>query len=116
MAVISTQNCAGLSDPGRKRANNEDRFHCDPERGIFFVIDGVGGQNAGEIAADTAYNLLRGRLERQVGEVEDRIREAITVANNEIHRLSKTNPEWEGMACVLTVAIVKDGEVTVGQV
>ena len=57
MAVISRQNCAGLSDPGRKRENNEDRFHADPDRGIFFVIDGVGGQAAGEKAADTAHTL-----------------------------------------------------------
>src|SRR5688500_5695636 len=64
MAVVSRQNCAGLSDPGRKRENNEDRFHADPDRGIFFVIDGVGGQAAGEKAADMAHDLLRKRLER----------------------------------------------------
>ncbi len=40
-----------VSDPGRERGNNEDRVLCDPERGIFAVIDGVGGESAGEIAA-----------------------------------------------------------------
>ena len=45
---------AGASDPGRVRENNEDRFHCDPERGIFIVVDGVGGHAGGEIAAETA--------------------------------------------------------------
>ena len=84
MAVISRQNCAGQSDPGRKRANNEDRYHADPERGIFFVIDGVGGQAAGEKAAGTAHTLLRARLERPTGTPAERVREAITVANNEI--------------------------------
>src|SRR5690242_3185157 len=107
MAVVSRQNCAGLSDPGRKRENNEDRFHADPDRGIFFVIDGVGGQAAGEKAADTAHNLLRARLERPTGTAADRIREAITIANNEIYRLSEIHDEWRGMACVLTVAIVE---------
>ena len=116
MAVISRQNCAGLTDPGRKRENNEDRFHADPDRGIFFVIDGVGGQAAGEKAADTAYNLLRARLERPTGTPADRVREAITIANNEIFRLSKSNEAWRGMACVLTVVIVEDGQLTVGQV
>ena len=116
MAVTAPYLCAGLSDPGRKRGKNEDRFHADPDRGIFFVIDGVGGQNAGEKAADTALHLIRSRLERQIGDVEDRIRESIAVANNEIFQLAQTNPQWDGMACVLTVAVLNDGEITVGQV
>lgn len=116
MAVITRCSCAGLSDPGRKRENNEDRFHADPERGIFFVIDGVGGQAAGEKAADTAYSILRARLERPTGAVPDRIREAITLANNEIFRLAAENDEWHGMACVLTVAVVEDDHVVIGQV
>jgi PPM family protein phosphatase len=116
MAVIARYRCAGLSDPGRKRDNNEDRFHVDADRGIFFVIDGVGGHNAGEKAADTAYNLMRARLERQTGTAIERIREAITLANNEIQALAQSNPQWDGMACVLTVAVVEDGQVAVGHV
>ena len=45
-----------------------------------------------------------------------RIREAITLANNEIHRLAQTHDDWHGMACVLTVAVVEDNEVYIGQV
>ena len=116
MAVIAQFNAAGLSDPGRKRENNEDRFHADPDRGIFFVIDGVGGQAAGEKAADTAWKFLKARLERPTGTVFDRIREAITLANNEIHRLAEANDDWHGMACVLTVAVVENGEIHIGQV
>lgn len=116
MAVIARYGSAGLSDPGRKRENNEDRFHADSERGIFFVIDGVGGQAAGEKAADTAHALIRARLERQTGTAAERIREAITLANNEIFRLSQENDEWHGMACVLTVALVDENEITIGQV
>ncbi len=116
MAVSTRHHAAGLSDPGRRRENNEDRFHVDPERGIYFVIDGVGGQAAGEKAADTAYQLLRARLERPTGTVPVRIREAIALANNEIHRLAQANDEWHGMACVLTVAVVDNDEVHIGQV
>jgi PPM family protein phosphatase len=116
MAVSTRFQAAGLSDPGRRRENNEDRFHADPERGIYFVIDGVGGQAAGEKAADTAYQLLRARLERPTGTVPVRIREAIALANNEIHRLAQSNDEWHGMACVLTVAVVENDELHIGQV
>src|SRR4051794_25416364 len=59
--------CAGSSDPGRVRRNNEDAFHMDQERGIFLVVDGIGGQAAGEKAAAIAVERIRARLERQTG-------------------------------------------------
>jgi len=99
-----------------QRADNEDRYHCDPGRGVFLVVDGVGGQAAGERAAETALRMLRARLGRETGSPADRIREAITLANNEVYGLAQTDPALGGMACVLTAAIVRDGRVTVGHV
>src|SRR5512132_2878146 len=107
---------AGASDPGRVRRNNEDAFHIDAERGIFLVVDGIGGQAAGEKAAEIAVQRVRARLERQTGTVEQRVREAITMANNEILRAARGNPEWEGMACVLTVVVAENGAAVVGHV
>ena len=107
---------AGDTDRGLHRDGNEDQFHVDVNRGLFMVIDGVGGQAAGGQAATVALAMLRARLERETGPAGERVREAITVANNEIHRLAGTRPEWNGMACVLTVALVKDGYATVGHV
>ncbi len=68
----SAFHAAGATDVGRRREVNEDRFHCDPTRGLFFVIDGVGGQAAGGKAADVALSMLRARLERETGPVADR--------------------------------------------
>jgi len=116
MQVSSALKAAGDSHPGLKRPVNEDRFHYDPARGIFIVIDGVGGQAAGEKAAETALTIVRARLERETGAVEDRVREAIALANNEINRLASLHPEWCGMACVLTAAVVTNGDVVVGHV
>ena len=107
---------AGDSHPGLQRSANEDRFHCDAAHGIFIVVDGVGGQAAGEKAAETALAIVRARLERETGPVEDRVREAIALANNEVHRLAALRPEWQGMACVLTVAVVTNGDLVVGHV
>ena len=59
---------------------------------------------------------LRERLERQTGTPEDRLREAIALANNDIYRQARSQPEWNGMACVLTVALIEDDIVTVGHV
>ncbi|HTS29684.1 MAG TPA: protein phosphatase 2C domain-containing protein [Bryobacteraceae bacterium] len=108
--------CAGDSHPGRVRRNNEDAWHMDPDRGIFLVVDGIGGQAAGEKAAAIALERVRARLERMTGTTEQRIREAIAVANNEIFREAQSNPEWEGMACVLTLAVLDNGSAVVGHV
>src|SRR5262245_30801455 len=109
MRTVNALIAAGQTDPGRQRNVNEDRFHCDAARGLFIVIDGVGGQAAGGKAADVALSMLRTRLERETGSTAERVRDAITIANNEIYRLAHTRPQWNGMACVLTVAVVDHG-------
>jgi serine/threonine protein phosphatase PrpC len=116
MQVHTALKAAGGTHPGLHRDINEDRYHYDPFRGHFVVVDGVGGQAAGEKAAETALTTVRTRLERETGGVEDRVREAIGLANNEIHRLASVHPEWKGMACVLTVAVVTNGDVVIGHV
>jgi serine/threonine protein phosphatase PrpC len=116
LGAVSAVRAAGNTDPGLLRQVNEDRFHLDLARGLFMVVDGVGGQAAGGKAADTAVSLLRSRLERETGPVPERLREAITLANNEIHRLAGQRPEWAGMACVLTVALIEDGRATIAHV
>lgn len=107
---------AGASDMGRVRKNNEDAWYIDVERGIYLVVDGIGGQAAGEKAAEIAVDRIRARLERQTGTSEQRIREAIAMANNEIFRQAQTRKEWEGMACVLTLAVLENGSAVVGHV
>ncbi len=114
--VMTVLKSAARTDPGRVRRNNEDAFHLDPERGIFLVVDGIGGHAAGEKAAAIAVERIRARLERQTGAVELRIREAIALANNEILAAAGTNPEWQGMACVLTLAVVENGTAHIGHV
>src|SRR6476646_7197933 len=116
MQTISTWTAAGDTDPGLQREVNEDRFHVDVARGLFLVVDGIGGQAAGGKAADVALTMLRTRLERETGPTADRVREAITIANNEIHHVASLRPEWMGMACVLTVAVVGEQVATIGHV
>jgi len=42
---------SGKSDPGKRREINEDRILLLPERGVFCVADGMGGESAGEWAS-----------------------------------------------------------------
>lgn len=109
-------NAAAGTDPGRERDNNEDRVLCDPERGIFAVIDGVGGESGGEIAAQTALEVLRARLSRRTTDLARLIREAIALANKQIFERAQADPRLTGMACVLTVAVLDGDHATVGHV
>jgi PPM family protein phosphatase len=107
---------ACLSDPGMERDNNEDRVLCDPERGIYAVIDGVGGESGGEVAAQTAMEILQARLSRRTTDAARLVREAIALANKQIYEKAQANPALTGMACVLTVAVVDGSQVTIGHV
>ena len=95
------------SDTGRQRDINEDAFLCQPDEGIFVVIDGVGGYAGGEVAAAEAREVIHRRLQHRTGSPEVRLREAVTNANNKIYTRSQVEPQLFGMACVLTAALVE---------
>ena len=107
---------AARTDPGRVRVNNEDLPVLDAARGVFGVIDGIGGLAGGEVAAATARDVILQRLARPVGTHAERVREAIAIANNEIYKRAAGSAELDGMGCVITLAIVADGRLTVGHV
>jgi PPM family protein phosphatase len=100
------------SHPGLLREKNEDRVYTDESAGIFLVVDGMGGRAAGEMAAQTAVDVIA----RYLHDSEWDVAGAITAANNEIYRLAEEREEWRGMACVLTLAVAHEDRITVGHV
>jgi parallel beta-helix repeat protein len=107
---------AMASDTGSQRTNNEDRVYIDETQGLFLVIDGMGGHAGGERAAEMAAEIIPRQLDMLAGPVEDRVRTAITVANNQIFERSQQDDGLRGMACVLTLALLNDEKLTVGHV
>lgn len=111
-AVVSDR---GLS---KKRPLNEDSFLSDPERRIFAVADGVGGAQAGEVASQTAMEVLDEAF-RHIepgADVEDLLEIAIQRANSSIHRMSREHPKLSMMATTV-VALHLDGHIaTIGHV
>jgi PPM family protein phosphatase len=112
--------CGAATDIGLLRGSNEDRYWMDAERGAFLVVDGVGGRAAGELAAEIAVEEIRQELAGEASAcrlgAEDRIRAAIIRANNRIYESARRGDGSQGMACVLTLALVEDGEMTIGHV
>ncbi len=110
---------AGIAtDPGLQRSINEDRVLADEARGVFLVVDGLGGHAAGEMAAETALRVIEDRLTPldSNANLEAQIRQAISDANNRIYELAEQNQDWHGMACVLTLAVAQEDRVTIGHV
>ncbi|HTA71928.1 MAG TPA: protein phosphatase 2C domain-containing protein [Bryobacteraceae bacterium] len=116
MSVAQKWRGGAATDPGRLRTENQDRDYVDDERGVFLVVDGLGGHAAGEKAADTAIEVIPTELAIHDGDIRDRIRNAIATANNRICDLAAEHEDWRGMACVLTLAVMEDDKVIVGHV
>lgn len=49
---------SSLTNPGRKRSNNEDCYLSLPEQSLWMVADGMGGHEAGEVASDIVRKTL----------------------------------------------------------
>jgi serine/threonine protein phosphatase PrpC len=113
---MNTWHSGAATDTGLLRDRNEDRYWVDAERGVFLVVDGVGGHAAGELAAETAVDAIRDSIFQEAGTVEKRVRRAITLANNRIFELAQWDDELRGMACVLTLVVVEGRRIVIGHV
>ncbi len=100
----------GLSDIGLVRQNNEDIWAALPEDGFFLLADGMGGHQAGEVAARETANMLcrivRKKIApmREAGGLADSkelMRRAIRHVNTLVYKLSRTQDELRGMGTTL---------------
>ena len=103
----------GASDPGRKRRRNEDVYVHQPP--LFAVADGMGGAQAGEVAARLAAAVLR-EAEGDAGAAEDRVVSLVQEANRRVYERSSEDAAVSGMGTTMTVALVADDLVSIGHV
>ncbi len=101
------------SDTGRQRRTNEDAFYARAP--VFAVADGMGGAQAGEIAASIAADSFEQRPD-DAGVGEQMLRKIAETANKRIWELAHTDPDHSGMGTTLTAIAVGDNEVSVAHV
>ena len=110
----------GLSDMGRQRTNNEDAYiaeRLDDHTVLAVAIDGVGGYEGGEVAAEIAKTEIPKYLhEFQNGERIELLKQAVICANNAIYEHRQTDPARSNMSCVLTSALIDKGRKVVDMV
>lgn len=102
---------AAATDVGRRRANNEDAYiatQLDDARYIVLAaIDGMGGTEGGEVAAaitrDTIVEHLNAVSE---GAPLQRVKNALTEANNRVVAHAESSQKLADMGCVATVGLI----------
>jgi protein phosphatase len=112
----------GMSDPGRLRRRNEDRWFADPGLGLFAVADGLGGVAGGEQAAqlvvDSLPSLLRKYLRGLTALTDSRVPERVLTAAAELCHLVRqegtNHPLWKGMGTTVVFVLIWDGQALVG--
>ncbi len=104
------ENYFGITDKGKQRSNNEDTFIAqllsNSQLIAACVIDGVGGYEGGEVAAELAQQAIIKQLGQSFSDVYFHLNQAILVANSAIIKEKEEKKANEQMACVLTLAIV----------
>jgi len=133
----------GKTDLGKTRDHNEDCFlvadltrgerslqpvvreHEVGDRGTLLVVaDGMGGAAAGELASQMATDTIFDQMQRMWGAEREltpqrfayRLKEAVEVANGQIHAHAKAHPEVRGMGTTTTAAGVLVDHVYISQV
>ena len=107
------------SDIGRVRKNNEDTCRVLPERKLFIISDGMGGESHGELASAmagdtiTAYcteNSEDGSAPQDevprpdLSEKTNRLASIVRLANRRIYEASLENPLLHGMGATVVTA------------
>ena len=133
----------GRTDVGKTRDHNEDSFivadlttrkaslqpdvreHEVGRRGtLFMVADGMGGAAAGEVASEMATTTVYNHMVKAWGgdqEVSEqrfayRLKEAVEIANQQIHEYASNHLEVRGMGTTTTAAGVFQGALYLSQI
>jgi protein phosphatase len=120
----------GVTNKGRIRTRNEDNFTLSADLQFCAVADGMGGHNAGDVAARVAIDALvefmhastAARdfwpfgIDPSLSEAGNRIRTAIHMANQRVLEASAESAEYEGMGTTVVAALVDGTRLAVGHV
>ncbi len=111
---------ASITDKGlsEKRPQNEDSFLEMDRCGVYAVADGVGGSEGGEVASQTAMEILGEAFANKPEgvDVEDVLRNAIEKANSAIYQMAQDLPKLWNMATTIVALHIAGNVATIGHV
>jgi len=101
---------AGDTHVGKVRDTNEDSMICDPVRGLYVVLDGMGGANAGDIASQTARDAIRDFVvqRRLTMDPKALLESAIQYGSAAVFQAAQQVRERHGMGTTVVACLVVD--------
>ena len=110
---------ANCTDTGKVRDVNEDSMVTfdSPNGRVVAVCDGMGGQNAGDVASQLAVTVIQDILtDNTFASPEEAITRSIVAANQAILRRAAQDVSLSGMGATCVMIIIKEGKVYFGSV
>ncbi len=104
--------CATLSCAGSLHPDNQDRLLADPERGVFLVVDGMGGLADAAATAETVVSQLSAAMtavDVRGPDVRQVVTGVLDKVNAAVRAAARTGPGTTGAAVAMVV--VRDGRV-----
>jgi protein phosphatase len=104
---------AHATHPGLVRQNNEDCISTDDNLGIYLLADGIGGNNAGEVASalgvEAVYAVLRANIAHTtVDGYFELMVHAIQTAHWKINTKALTHASMAKMGTTLVIAVLRE--------
>jgi serine/threonine protein phosphatase PrpC len=103
---------AGDTHVGKVRTTNEDSMIVEPGRGLYAVLDGMGGANAGDVASQMARDAIREFVvqRRLVMEPKGLLEGAILAGCAAVFTAAQASRERHGMGTTVVAALVVDSK------
>lgn len=101
---------AGDTNVGKVRTTNEDSMIVDPMRGLFVVLDGMGGANAGDVASQMARDAIAEFVlhRRSTMPMPALLEGAIQAGSATVFAAAQAQRERHGMGTTCVAALMVD--------
>lgn len=109
---------AGDSHVGKVRTANEDSLIVEPRLGLYAVLDGMGGANAGDVASQMARDAIREYVTARRGSVPARqlLEAAIHAGSTTVFTAAQAQRERHGMGTTVVACLIDGATVVIGHV
>lgn len=113
MATDLVLRAAGRTHIGQRRHENQDAIAYDTARGLFIVVDGMGGHPGGAQASAVIVDALPGAIDGP-GDVDERVGAALQAANQAVRAAGDRKPHLRGMGAAAVAVLVDVATARIG--